>query len=217
MIEWKISDALVPYPDAVAFMENRVAEIRAGAAPECIWLLEHPPLYTAGTSAHTADLLPNAPFPVYAAGRGGQYTYHGPGQLVAYVMLDLKARYAPDAPDVRDFVWRLEEWIIQTLTEFGVRGERRIGRIGIWVTEPGGAENKIAALGIRIRRGVSFHGISINVSPDLSHFAGIVPCGIREHGVTSLKRLGILETLPTIQEVLRKHINVLPHSNSTNS
>ena len=183
---WAVSDRLVAYPDALELMEDRVAGIRAGTAPELVWLLQHPPLYTAGTSAKPADLVDAGGFPVYQTGRGGQYTYHGPGQRVAYAMLDLKAR----GLDVRTFVWSLEEWVIRALAQFNVRGERRDGRVGIWVPLDGGREAKIAAIGVRVRRWVSFHGIAINVDPELSHFDGIVPCGIREHGVTSLADLG---------------------------
>ena len=197
-IEWIISDEKVDYPQAKAFMEARAAAIRDDAAPECIWLLEHPPLYTAGTSAKPEDLLEHNRFPVYDAGRGGQYTYHGPGQRVAYVMLDLKARGA----DIRCFVHDLEEWLIRTLARFGVKGERRDGRVGIWVQRPnglsGGREDKIAAIGVRVRKWVSFHGVALNVDPDLSHFGGIIPCGIRQHGVTSLWDLG---HTPTMDEV----------------
>ena len=197
-IEWIISDEKVDYPQAKAFMEARAAAIRDDAAPECIWLLEHPPLYTAGTSAKPEDLLEHNRFPVYDAGRGGQYTYHGPGQRVAYVMLDLKARGA----DIRCYVQNLEEWLIRTLARFGVTGERRDGRVGIWVVRPnglsGGREDKIAAIGVRVRKWVSFHGVALNVDPDLSHFGGIIPCGIRQHGVTSLWDLG---HTPTMDEV----------------
>jgi lipoyl(octanoyl) transferase len=185
-LEWRIDDAPIAYPEAVAAMEARVAAIRAGTAPEMVWLLEHPPLYTAGTSARDQDLLEPGRFPVYRTGRGGQYTYHGPGQRVAYVMLDLQRRRA----DVRGFVHDLEEWIIRTLARFAVAGLRREGRVGIWVERGGGREDKIAAIGVRIRRWVSYHGIALNVELDLSHFSGIVPCGIREHGVTSLVDLG---------------------------
>jgi lipoyl(octanoyl) transferase len=195
--EWLSSNGLVQYPDALAFMEKRVAEIRAGEAPECVWLLEHPPLYTAGTSARAEDLL-DSRFPVYDAGRGGQYTYHGPGQRVAYVMLDLKQRGA----DVRRFVQDLEEWIIRALARFNVEGERREGRVGIWVRREGGREDKIAAIGVRLRRWVSYHGVSINMEPDLSHFSGIVPCGIREHGVTSLVDLGLPVTMEDLDQAL---------------
>ena len=186
-VEWRSSDRLVPYPEALAFMEARVAAIRERGAPELVWLLEHPPLYTAGTSARAQDLLVTDRFPVYEAGRGGQFTYHGPGQRVAYVMLDLKRR----RPDLRDYVWRLEEWVIRSLGRFDVRGERRPGRIGIWVTRASGDEAKIAAIGVRIRRWVSFHGVAINLDPELEHFSGIVPCGISGFGVTSLVDLGL--------------------------
>lgn len=193
-LEWKISDSPVDYPEALAFMEARVAAIRDQGAPECVWLLEHPPLYTAGTSAKREDLLDPDRFPVYDAGRGGQYTYHGPGQRVAYVMLDLKRR----GGDIRAFVHDLEEWLIHTLDRFGVKGERRDGRVGIWVERGMGREDKIAAIGVRVRRWVTFHGISLNVDPDLSHFGGIVPCGITQYGVTSLWNLG---HTPTMEEV----------------
>jgi lipoyl(octanoyl) transferase len=185
-VEWRTSARPVPYPEALAFMEARVAAIREEGAPELVWLLEHPPLYTAGTSARAQDLLAPNRFPVYQAGRGGQFTYHGPGQRVAYVMLDLKRR----RPDLREYVWRLEEWVIRSLARFGVKGERRAGRIGIWVSRLSGDEAKIAAIGVRIRRWVSFHGVSINLDPELEHFSGIVPCGIRSFGVTSLVDLG---------------------------
>lgn len=204
-IEWRISDDIVPYPAALAFMEERVAAIRAGTAPECVWLLEHPPLYTAGTSADPADLLEPDRFPVYQTGRGGQYTYHGPGQRVAYVMLDLKRR----GGDVRGYVRDLEEWIIRALARFGVKGERRVGRVGIWVDRGqgsgmGGREDKIAAIGVRVRHWVSFHGIALNVDPDLSHFRGIVPCGIRQFGVTSLWDLGHTPTMPEADSALMR-------------
>ncbi|MCL4148278.1 UNVERIFIED_CONTAM: hypothetical protein GTU68_038861 [Idotea baltica] len=174
-------------------MESRAAAIRDTGAPECVWLLEHPPLYTGGTSANDADLL-SARFPVYQTGRGGEFTYHGPGQRVAYAMLDLKAR----GPDVRRYVNRLEEWVIQTLARFNLRGERREGRPGVW------REDKVAALGVRVRRWVTLHGISINLEPDLSHYDGIVPCGIKEHGVTSLADLGITATMPELDMALRE-------------
>jgi lipoyl(octanoyl) transferase len=177
---------LVDYPRALQFMEDRVAEIRSGSKPELLWLLEHPPLYTAGTSAKEEDLL-DAQFPVYYAGRGGQYTYHGPGQRVGYVLLDLKARQK--TPDIKDYIWRLEEWIIRTLAHYEIVGERREGRVGIWVVRHDGREDKIAAIGVRVRHWVTYHGISINVNPDLSHFGGIVPCGISAHGVTSIYEL----------------------------
>jgi len=188
--EWRISGGLTGYLAAMAAMEERVAAIRAGTAPELVWLLEHPSLYTAGTSAKPADLLLPDALPVYQTGRGGQITYHGPGQRIAYVMLDLRAR----GGDLRRFVHNLEEWIVRSLARLGVRGERRADRIGIWVAS-GDREDKIAALGVRVRHGVTFHGIAINRDPDLSHFAGIVPCGIREtaaqpFGVTSLAALG---------------------------
>jgi len=203
-IEWRISDSPVPYPEAVQAMESRVAAIRAGTARELLWLLEHPPLYTAGTSARLGDLLQPDRFPVYASGRGGQYTYHGPGQRVAYVMLDLKRR----EPDLRRFVHDLEEWVIRTLARFNVRGERRDGRIGIWVARPGGREDKIAAIGIRIRHWVSYHGVAINLDPALEHFSGIVPCGIGSgpdspFGVTSLYDLGILVSMAELDSALK--------------
>jgi lipoyl(octanoyl) transferase len=203
-IEWRISDSPVPYPEAVKAMETRVAAIRAGTAPELIWLLEHPPLYTAGTSAQPGDLLQPERFPVYASGRGGQYTYHGPGQRVAYVMLDLKRR----APDLRRFVHDLEEWVIRTLARFNVRGERRDGRIGIWVARPDGREDKIAAVGVRVRHWVSYHGVALNLDPELEHFTGIVPCGIASSagsrfGVTSLYDLGILIAMADLDTALK--------------
>jgi lipoyl(octanoyl) transferase len=205
--EWRLSDQPVAYEEALAAMEARVAEIRAGRAGELVWLLEHPPLYTAGTSARAADLLQPVRFPVHAAGRGGQYTYHGPGQRIAYVMLDLRRRKC----DVRRFVADLEEWIIRALARFNLRAERRAGRVGVWVARPDKApaldgsprEDKIAAIGVRIRHWVSFHGISINVEPDLSHYDGIVPCGIAEHGVTSLVDLGLPVTLADLDDALQ--------------
>ncbi len=197
-IEWRVEDRPVAYPQAVAAMEARAAAIRAGAAPEQVWLLEHPPLYTAGTSAREEDLLDAGGFPVYRTGRGGQFTYHGPGQRVAYVMLDLQRR----KPDVRRFVCDLEEWIIRALANFNVTGERRQGRVGIWV-QSGGSEAKIAAIGVRVRRWVTFHGIALNVDPDLSHFSGIVPCGIEGYGVTSLAALGLPVTLADVDVALR--------------
>lgn len=201
-LEWRISDAPVPYPEALAAMEDRVAAIREGNAEELIWLLEHPPLYTAGTSAKEADLLAPDRFPVYRAGRGGQYTYHGPGQRIVYTMLDLRER----GPDVRCFVHDLEEWVIQSLASFNVKGERRDGRVGIWVDRGAGREDKIAAIGVRIRRWVTFHGISINVEPELEHFAGIVPCGIGDTnlGVTSLVDLGLPVTMTDLDVALRE-------------
>lgn len=205
--EWRISDVPVPYGTALATMEARVDAILDGRAGELVWLLEHPPLYTAGTSARAADLLEPGRFPVFPARRGGEYTYHGPGQRVAYLMLDLNAR----GRDLRAFVHRIETWVILALAHFGVTGERRPGRVGIWVVRPekppgpdgSPAEDKIAAIGLRLRRWVSFHGLAINVEPDLSHFTGIVPCGIRGHGVTSLADLGIPATLPDLDLALR--------------
>jgi lipoyl(octanoyl) transferase len=202
---------LAPYAQTLADMETRAAQIAAGTADEAIWLLEHPPLYTAGTSANPADLTDPHRFAVHVAGRGGQYTYHGPGQRVVYVMLDLNKR----GRDVRRFVCALEDWIINTLADFNVKGERRAGRVGVWVVRPdktglGGApaEDKIAAIGVKLRRWVSFHGLSINVEPDLSHFGGIVPCGISDHGVTSLVDLGLPVTLADLDAALLAH---LPH------
>ncbi|WP_170363162.1 lipoyl(octanoyl) transferase LipB [Ruegeria arenilitoris] len=207
-MEWKITDGLTDYDKAVAFMEARVAEIAAGTADECIWFLEHPPLYTAGTSAKPQDLTDPDRFPVYASKRGGEYTYHGPGQRVVYVMLDVGKR----GHDVRRFVKQLETWVISALAEFNVHGEIREGRVGVWVprkdkplTVSGKpAEDKIAAIGIRLRKWISFHGISINVEPDLEHFSGIVPCGIREFGVTSLVDLGLPVTMADVDVALRK-------------
>src|SRR5579863_1935318 len=203
-VVWLISDAPVQYPQAVEAMEARVAEIAAGRAPELIWLLEHPPLYTSGTSGKAADLL-DPRFPMFETGRGGQLTYHGPGQRVAYVMLDLKRR----RPDVRAYVAGLEAWIIRTLAAFNVRGERREDRVGVWVARPDkgeGHEDKIAAIGVRLRRWVSFHGISINVEPDLAHFAAIVPCGVADarYGVTSLADLGRTPAMADVDIALRQ-------------
>jgi lipoyl(octanoyl) transferase len=198
-IEWRVSDAPVPYPEAEAAMDARVEAIRAGTASELVWLLEHPPLYTAGTSARRADLIEPGLFPVYQTGRGGQFTYHGPGQRVGYVMLDLKVRGA----DVRAYVHDLEEWLIRTLARFNLKGERRSGRVGIWIDEGGGRESKIAAIGVRIRRWVSLHGVSLNVDPDLAHYRGIVPCGVQEHGVTSLAAQGIVASIPEVDAALK--------------
>ena len=206
-VGWRVSAAPVAFPEALAFMEARAKAIADGEAGELVWLLEHPPLYTAGTSAKPADLVAPDRFPVYAAGRGGQYTYHGPGQRVAYVMLDLKRR----REDVRAFVAALEAWIIATLDRFNVRGERREDRVGVWVVRPdrpplpdgSAAEDKIAAIGIRLRRWVSFHGIAINVEPELEHFSGIVPCGIADHGVTSLVDLGLPVTMADVDVALK--------------
>lgn len=202
MVDWIIEKEQISYDFAVQTMEDRVAKIRGGAAQELVWLLEHPPLYTGGTSAKEEDLL-EARFPVHKTGRGGEYTYHGPGQRVGYVMLDLRERQRGQ-PDVRKYVWQLEEWIIQSLGEFDVKGERREGRVGIWVMMPDGSENKIAAIGVRIRRWVTYHGISINVNPDLSHFGGIVPCGIAQHGVTSFHALGKKIDMAEIDKVLQR-------------
>ena len=196
-MEWRVTPGLTPYPEALAAMDARADAIHASTADELIWLLEHPPLYTAGTSAQAEDLL-DPRFPVYDAGRGGQYTYHGPGQRVVYLMLDLKAR----GRDVRAYVTSLEEWIIQSLARLGVTGERRQGRVGIWVQRGPLREDKIAAIGVRIRRWVTLHGIAINVSPDLGHFTGIVPCGIQEHGVTSLADLGLATSLADLDAAL---------------
>lgn len=198
-MQWLCDDAPMAYPEAVARMEARAEAIRSGRAPEMVWLLEHPPLYTAGTSARDEDLLMPGRFPVYRTGRGGQYTYHGPGQRVGYVMLDLKARGA----DVRAFVHGLEDWLIRTLACFNVTGARRAGRIGLWVDKDG-RDCKIAAIGVRVRRWVSYHGVALNVEPDLSHFDGIVPCGIREHGVTSLADLGLPVTTTDVDVALRQ-------------
>jgi len=197
-LEWQISERPVPYPEALAAMEARVEAIRAGQAPELGWLLEHPSLYTAGTSARAEDLLAPARFPVFSAGRGGQYTYHGPGQRVAYLMLDLQRR----GPDLRGYVWRLEEWVIRTLERLAVRGERRQGRVGIWTITPHGAEAKIAAIGVRIRRWVTYHGVAINLDPELEHFAGIVPCGLKGFGVTSLADLGLTASMAELDRAL---------------
>jgi lipoyl(octanoyl) transferase len=212
-VEWRVSDALVPYEGAVAFMQARAAAIAAGNGPELVWLIEHPPLYTSGTSAKPEQLI-EARFPVFASGRGGQMTYHGPGQRVAYVMLDLKRR----GPDVRRFVVTLEEWIIRTLAAFNVRGERREDRIGVWVRRPDkgqengqACEDKIAAIGIRVTQWVTLHGMALNVEPDLSHFSGIVPCGVNErrYGVTSLADLGIPVSMAEVDRVLRREFEAL--------
>jgi lipoyl(octanoyl) transferase len=201
-VEWRILPGLLPYRETIEAMEARATAIADGDAAECVWLLEHPPLYTAGTSAQAADLVQPGRFPVHEAGRGGQYTYHGPGQRVAYVMLDLKRR----RQDVRLLVASLEAWLIETLWAFHVRGERRDDRVGVWVRRPergDGAEDKIAAIGIRLRRWVSFHGVALNVDPDLDHFSGIVPCGVRDHGVTSLVDLGLPVTMADADLALR--------------
>jgi len=202
-VEWRVEDGLADYLGTLAAMEARAEAIADGTAHECVWLVEHPPLYTAGTSARPADLL-DSRFPVHATGRGGQFTYHGPGQRVAYVMLDLKRR----KPDLRDFVAALEEWLIRTLAAFAIRGERREDRVGVWVRRPDkseGAEDKIAAIGIRVRRWVTFHGVSLNVEPDLSHFGGIVPCGVggAQYGVTSLADLGLTATMADVDIAMK--------------
>ena len=202
-VRWRVSSAPVGYPEALAEMDRVAESIAAGEADELVWLLEHPPLYTAGTSARPEDLVDAGRFPIFQTGRGGQFTYHGPGQRVAYVMLDLKRR----EPDVRRYVAALEEWLIRALDSFNVRGERREDRVGVWVRRPdkaGSGEDKIAAIGIRVRRWVTMHGISLNVEPDLSHFGGIVPCGVREHGVTSLVDLGRPVTMEDADIALRR-------------
>ena len=208
MPEWTHLPGLAPYETALAAMEARVAAIAAGTAPEAVWLLEHPPLYTAGASARPEDLTDPHRFPVHQVRRGGQYTYHGPGQRVVYTMLDLNTR----GRDVRQFVCALENWVIATLAEFGVRGERRAGRVGVWVVRPDRppnpdgtpAEDKIAAIGVKLRKWVSFHGLSINLDPDLDHFSGIVPCGIRGHGVTSLVDLGLPVSMADLDAALAR-------------
>ena len=198
-IEWRIGTTPVDYEPAVDEMEARVAAIRAGTAPELVWLLEHPPLYTSGTSARDEDLLDPRRLPVHRTGRGGRYTYHGPGQRIAYVMLDLTR----GDRDVRCHVHRLEEWMIRTLVHFGIQGERRDGRVGIWVVGAGGREEKIAAIGVRVRRWVTYHGVALNVDPELDHYRGIIPCGIAEHGVTSLARLGVGATIEEVDRTLQ--------------
>jgi lipoyl(octanoyl) transferase len=208
-VQWRADEALVPYQTALAVMDDRAAAIADGSASELVWLVEHPPLYTAGTSARPGDLIVER-FPVHAAGRGGQFTYHGPGQRVAYVMIDLKRR----GPDIRRFVATLEEWIIRSLAAFNVAGERRNDRIGVWVRRPekgAGHEDKIAAIGIRVKRWVSLHGIALNVDCDLSHFAGIVPCGIADarYGVTSLRDLGLPVTMAQVDAVLLRQFEPL--------
>lgn len=200
-VQWHISSAPVLYPDAVLAMEDKVAGIASGESSERVWVLEHPPLYTAGTSANPADLIEPDRFPVFKTGRGGQYTYHGPGQLVGYFMLDLRKR----GRDVRRFVVGLEQLVIDTLADFGIEADRRSGRVGVWVVLPDKSEAKIAAIGVRIRKWVSYHGISININPDLSHFDGIVPCGISDHGVTSLEALGIQASMQDVETALRRN------------
>ncbi len=207
-VEWRTEPGLLPYPQALADMQARVAAIREGTAGELVWLVEHPPLYTAGTSASPTDLQDPTRFPTYDAGRGGQWTYHGPGQRTAYVLLDLHTPHGQAKPrDVRSYVAALEEWMIRALARFGVKGERRTGRVGIWVVMPNGTESKIGAIGVRVTRWVSWHGIALNVSPDLGHFGGIVPCGIAEHGVTSLHALGIKATLDDADAALKSAWN----------
>ena len=203
--EWRVGDGLTPYPTALAEMQARVAAIRAGSAPELVWLVEHPPLYTAGTSAKPAELIDPARFPTFNAGRGGQWTYHGPGQRTVYVMLDLTRRHGRvPAQDIRCYVNGLEEWLIRTLERFNVKGERREGRVGIWVADPAtGAEAKIGAIGVRVTRWVSWHGVALNVEPNLAHFGGIVPCGLPRFGVTSLAALGITATMDDADMALR--------------
>jgi lipoyl(octanoyl) transferase len=203
--EWRVSDGLTPYPDALALMRDRVAAIRAGTADELVWSVEHPPIYTAGTSAKPAELTDPTRFPTFAAGRGGQWTYHGPGQRTVYVMLDLTRPHgAVPLNDVHCYVNALEEWLIRALDRFNVKGERRKGRVGIWVTNSAaGTEAKIGAIGVRVSRWVSWHGVALNVDPDLTHFSGIVPCGVRDHGVTSLAALGIPATMHDADVALR--------------
>jgi lipoyl(octanoyl) transferase len=198
-VRWLIATEPVEYPDAVARMESEVATIVQDGAQELVWLLEHPSLYTAGTSAKEKDLIAPERFPVFVSSRGGQYTYHGPGQRIGYVMLDLRKR----GSDIRAFVTGLEQWLIDTIGFFGVKGERREDRVGVWVKR-GAKEDKIAALGVRVRRGITFHGVSLNVNPDLSHFTGIVPCGVNEHGVTSLVDLGVKVTMAEVDTVLQR-------------
>ena len=204
-MEWKISPEPVPYEAAVKAMEERVEQILAGKAAELVWLLEHPATYTAGTSAKDSDLIDSLGFPVFKTGRGGQYTYHGPGQRIAYVMLDLKKR----TPDVRFFVKQLEKWIIATLATWDIKGQIREGHVGVWVEMGTHTEAKIAALGVRLRKWVTFHGIAINVNPDLSHYRGIVPCGISEHGVTSLAALGVKTTMEELDLQLKKKFQIV--------
>lgn len=200
-VAWRAASQPVDYREAISFMEAQVAAIRSGSGPEMVWLLEHPAIYTAGTSAKSQDLIEPGRFPVHESGRGGQYTYHGPGQRIAYIMLDLNKR----GPDVRKFICNLEKWLKDTLAVFGVIGETREGRVGTWVRRADGSgEDKIAAIGIRVRRWVSYHGISINLNPDLAHYDGIVPCGVAEHGVTSLAKLGLHVTMDELDAALRE-------------
>jgi lipoyl(octanoyl) transferase len=212
-VDLKISEGLTPYDQAMAFMEARVADIKAGDAPGCLWLLEHPPIYTAGTSAHAANLLTPDRFPVIQTGRGGDYVYHGPGQRIAYLMLDLR----PMGRDVRRYVRRLEDWVIRTLAEFAITGERREDRVGVWVQRPekpslpDGAprEDKVAAIGVRIRHWIAFHGVAINVEPDLSHYDGVIPCGVTGHGVTSLVDLGAPVSMTDLDVALMRHFEAV--------
>lgn len=199
LCEWKSQEGLVDYAEALQWMAARVKALQAGQEPECVWFLEHPPLYTMGTSGHERDVLNSKKYPVFKTGRGGQVTYHGPGQRVAYLMLDLNTRYQ----DIRRYVRELEEWLIQTLAVLGVKGERREGRVGIWVQKEG-HDHKIAALGVRVQKWVTSHGIALNVHPDLTAYRGIVPCGLKDYGVTSLADFGLSTTLEEVDEVLRK-------------
>lgn len=198
--EWRITRDGIAYPDALAYMEERVALVEQGQAQDLVWLLEHPPLYTAGTSADPQELIDPSRFPVFETGRGGRYTYHGPGQRIAYMVCDLR-RYNRD---VRQHVWRLEEWVIRTLADWGIKGERREGRIGIWVAHDG-VEEKIAAIGVRVKKWIAYHGVALNVCPDLTHFKGIVPCGLGGFGVTSLHALGVQATLKDVDSALQRH------------
>ena len=199
-LEWKIADTLIDYPDAISLMETRVKAIQSHQAPELVWLLEHPPLYTLGTSAKAGDILSQA-IPSFTTGRGGEVTYHGPGQRVAYVMLNLHN----SLKDIRAYVWHLEEWLIQTLAEFNLDAERRAGRVGLWVAATPTRDEKIAAIGIRVSRWVTYHGIALNINPDLTYFQGIVPCGIHHHGVTSMHRLGAKVTVTNVDDSLRRN------------
>jgi lipoyl(octanoyl) transferase len=203
---WEVTPGYVDYDEAVARMQARAAEIHAGTAEELVWLVEHPPLYTAGTSAKSEDLQAPDRFPTYKSARGGQWTYHGPGQRVAYVMLDLTRKHGSFPPrDVHCYVRALERWMISTLADFGVTGEIRQGRVGVWVARPDGTEQKIGAIGVRVTRWVTWHGLALNVNPDLTHFGGIVPCGIREHGVTSLQDLGVKASMADVDTALKRH------------
>jgi lipoyl(octanoyl) transferase len=202
-VEWRVEDGLIAYPEAEAAMRARIAAIRAGTAGELVWLLQHPPLYTAGVSARPEELTDPTRFPTYRVGRGGHWTYHGPGQRTVYVMLDLTCSHGGvPANDIKCYVNGLEEWLIRTLGAFGIRGERRAGRVGIWVAERG-REAKIGAIGVRVTRWVSWHGVALNIDPDLSHFGGIIPCGITEHGVTSLREQGVGATITEVDAALR--------------